>query len=126
MAWLFIAQFLGEIPRNEQKVALRFVKAKCMRYRAEAMKRVAPARVGESPSNKDRVDAYLAEVWEKTGRKITRKDFWGAASYKAPTEFQRWQRDDLRTTSAARRNFERILREKPHLKILSSREMSKQ
>jgi hypothetical protein len=44
-----------------------------------------------------------------TGRKITRKDIWTAAGYQNPTEFERFQRDSERTTSAARASFERVL-----------------
>ena len=63
-----------------------------------------------------RVEAYRQDVLEKTGNRITRKEIWRKAGYESATEFQRWQRNDPRTTLTANRNFERILSEKPHLK----------
>jgi hypothetical protein len=62
------------------------------------------------------VDDYIAEVLKKTGKRITRTDFWKAARYKTRTEFERWQRNDPRTTRTANERFIRLLREKPHLK----------
>jgi hypothetical protein len=62
------------------------------------------------------VDDYIAEVLKKTGKRITRTDFWKAARYKTRTEFERWQRNDPRTTKTACERFARLLREKPHLK----------
>jgi hypothetical protein len=63
------------------------------------------------------VDAYIQEVLEKTGRKITRADFWRAAGYKTRTEFERWQRcDPKHKNEAADKAFTRILTKKPHLK----------
>jgi hypothetical protein len=63
------------------------------------------------------VDAYIAEVLAKTGRRITRTHIWRAAGYKSRTEFERWERDDPdRRNHAANEAFNRILSEKPHLK----------
>ena len=62
------------------------------------------------------VDAYIDEVFERKGIRIRRVDIWQAAKYKDPTEFQRWQRKDSRTTPAAEQAFRRILSQKPHLK----------
>jgi hypothetical protein len=62
------------------------------------------------------VDAYIAEVLEKTGKKITRKDIWQKAGYKSRTEFERWERQDTKhPNAAAAKNFSRILQDKPHL-----------
>ena len=72
--------------------------------------------VSNKKVNKARVDAYIREVFDATGRKLTRKDFWQAAGYKHRTEFQRWQANSESSTRAARENFERVLRTKPHLK----------
>jgi hypothetical protein len=107
---------------------------------AGSSRAVAPAAVNGIPVEKDRdipdlstscleaqvgttaqqrraaVDAYIDEVFLKTNRRITRKDFWTAARYKDSTEFERWQRDDPKTTRAARKAFDRILANKPHLK----------
>jgi hypothetical protein len=77
-----------------------------------------PAARNEKPTTSDRraaVDAYLAEASTRSGKRVTRTDFWKAAGYRSRTEFERWQRCDARTTEAACRAFERILREKPHL-----------
>lgn len=64
------------------------------------------------------VEAYIKEVLVKTGRKITRREIWGAAGYTDRTEFQRWQRNDQKRQSNKRadRNFTHVLTEKPHLK----------
>jgi hypothetical protein len=84
-----------------------------------------PSRAGERPTRKaarrsdDRralIDDYINEVGKMTGKKITRKDIWREARYKDSTEFERWQRNDPRTTEAATRAIKRILDEKPHLK----------
>ena len=75
---------------------------------------------GQAPNltNHERIDAYIEEVRDKTGKKITRTDIWKkVAGYKEGTEFYKFQRGDEKTNRAARKNFERILREKPHLKM---------
>jgi hypothetical protein len=61
------------------------------------------------------VEAYMAEVLEKTGERITRADIWKAARYKTRTDFERWQRNDPKATKSANERFTRLLREKPHL-----------
>ena len=74
----------------------------------------------DSPGSKSErrraVDTYIEEVLKETGKKISRKDFWKAAGYGTPSDFERWQRCDPKTTKAAKLNFARVLREKPHLK----------
>ena len=66
------------------------------------------------------VDAYIQDVLERTGKKITRADFWKAAGYKTRTEFERWQRSDTKhENKAADANFTRVLTKKPHLKTIS-------
>ena len=62
------------------------------------------------------MDAYIEEVFLKTGKRITRTDIWKSARYKDRTDFERWQRDDPRSTKAANERFTRLLNEKPHLK----------
>jgi hypothetical protein len=71
-------------------------------------------RAAEASTRRASVDAYLAEASARTGKPVTRTDFWKAAGYRSRTEFERWQRADPRTTDAARRAFERILRDRPH------------
>jgi hypothetical protein len=68
-------------------------------------------------SRRVQVDDYIVEVWEKTGKKITRKMIWEKAGYKSRTTFERWERQDpKRPNKAADNNFTRILHDKPHLK----------
>ena len=77
---------------------------------------------GESPQldisdeRRASVNAYIDEVWQKKGMKITRTDIWKRAKYRNATEFERWQRNDPKTTNAARQAFSGILKNKPHLK----------
>jgi hypothetical protein len=61
------------------------------------------------------VDAYIAEVLERTGQTITRGDLWRQAGYGGPTQFQRWQRCDKKKSKAADEKFADLLRRKPHL-----------
>ena len=68
-------------------------------------------------TNAQRIDAYIAEVRHRTDRKkFGRIDIWQDEGYADGTEFERWQRDDPKTTYTARRRFERVLATKPHLK----------
>jgi hypothetical protein len=63
------------------------------------------------------VDAYIEEVLRKKRRRITRSDFWSEAGYQTRTEFERWERrDEKYPNQAADESFNRVLREKPHLK----------
>jgi hypothetical protein len=63
------------------------------------------------------VNAYIEEVFNRTGNRITKTDIWKLARYKSRTEFERWERDDLKhPNKAANQRFTRILTEKPHLK----------
>jgi hypothetical protein len=67
------------------------------------------------------VDAYIQEVFVKTGTRITRTDIWKRARYKSRTEFERWERNDLKhQNKTADKRFTQILTEKPHLKELST------
>jgi hypothetical protein len=97
-------------------------------WEAEAHRRLA-ALVGEPEAESQRlgprlvvsadkadrraaVDSFIAKAAE-AGYKITRKDIWTVAGYKNPTEFERFQRADRRTTESAVANFTRVLRMKP-------------
>jgi hypothetical protein len=63
------------------------------------------------------VDAYIEEVFNRTGKRITRTDIWKSARYKSRTEFERWERNDLEhPNKTANQRFTGILAEKPHLK----------
>ena len=71
----------------------------------------------DSPEGrKAAVDAYIQEVLDKTGLKITRKDIWEKVGYKDASEFERWQRCDKRASRTAHERFTAVLREKPHLR----------
>jgi len=69
------------------------------------------AATGES-SRRLIIDAFISKVTE-SGRKITRKDIWTVAGYTDPTEFQRFQRRDVRMTRSAVNNFNRVLNMSP-------------
>jgi hypothetical protein len=62
------------------------------------------------------VDAYLREVLRVTKKRISRTDFWQKAGYKEATAFERWQRNDPRSSKNDDRAFMRVLNDKPHLK----------
>lgn len=55
------------------------------------------------------VDSYIQTVLRQTGKRITRSTIWKSAGYRSRTEFERWERNDSRTTQAADRIFTRIL-----------------
>ncbi len=84
-------------------------------------KRPGEALSGDAPANnrpgrRKAVDAYIEEVFSRTGKRITRTDVWKAARYRTRTEFERWERNDRRATRTAHERFTRILSERPHLK----------
>jgi hypothetical protein len=66
-------------------------------------------------STLDRVNAYVTEVTKRRGKRFLKREIW-CQWYRAPSEFERWQRDDARTTHTARTRFEKVLKEKPHLR----------
>jgi len=61
-----------------------------------------------TPSWRELIDTFIAKLTE-SGRKITRKNIWTVAGYKNRTEFERFQRGDVRTTRSATANFKRVL-----------------
>jgi hypothetical protein len=70
-------------------------------------------------TNRELVDAYIAEVFEKTRRSINREEIWRKAGYKRPREFEYWQSQDpkRKPNRAAHRCFMNLLTvDKPHLK----------
>jgi hypothetical protein len=70
----------------------------------------------KSTARRALVDTYIAEVFRKTGRTITRADIWRAAGYQTRSAFG-WQwNDSKRPNSEADRRFTQILKDKPHLK----------
>ena len=86
-----------------------------------------PVQRNEQPTNRQRVDDYLARVTEKAGHKATRTDFWTVAGYKNRSDFERFQRDK-KVTKTAKENFNRILEEmtpEQFLTALSEKKLSK-
>jgi hypothetical protein len=68
-------------------------------------------------SRTELVNAYIDEVFQRTGKRITRTDIWKSARYKSRTEFERWERNDLeRPNKSANARFTEILLKKPHMK----------
>jgi hypothetical protein len=59
------------------------------------------------------VNAFMSKVLSRTGRKIARRQIWTAAGYKTATEFERFQRGDIRATKGATEVFNRFLNMKP-------------
>jgi len=77
----------------------------------------APPTANSVMDRRAAVDAYIDEVFKKTGKRITRTDIWKAARYKSRTEFERWERKDPKhPNKTAHQHFTRILSDKPHLK----------
>jgi hypothetical protein len=71
------------------------------------------------------IDNFISKATAAAaGRRITRKDFWTVAGYTDKTEFERFQRDDDRTTASATTTFERVLKMQPDefVKNLEDRE----
>jgi hypothetical protein len=82
-----------------------------------ARPRTGDAAVQNTKNRRAAVDAYIAEVLQKTGKRITRKDIWSRVGYKRRTVFECWERcDPKRPNKVADERFRAILREKPHLK----------
>ena len=62
--------------------------------------------------NRAVIAGFISKMAE-AGHQITKKDIWILAGYENPTEFERYQRGDKRTTRAATSNFNRILNMEP-------------
>jgi hypothetical protein len=73
---------------------------------------VTPVSGENGADQRAAIDTFIRKL-AGTGRKITRKDIWTAAGYEDPTEFERFQRGDIRTTRSAAVAFTRVLRMKP-------------
>jgi hypothetical protein len=82
-------------------------------FRAQNSDKTAQSVQSHSADRRAMIDAYIAKVLAITGKKISRKEFWLVAGYNSPTEFERFQRDDPRTTQSAVANFKRVLDLKP-------------
>jgi hypothetical protein len=62
-----------------------------------------------STNNREKVDAYIALVLEKTGVSISREDIWRRAGYTDRAAFGLWQRGDDNVSPGAARKFEVVL-----------------
>jgi hypothetical protein len=74
---------------------------------------IVPANVPVPSTTRARIEAFLARVLAATGKSIDRTDFWRVAGYQHRSEFERFQRDDRRTTKSAKRRFEEVLSLEP-------------
>jgi len=70
-------------------------------------------RKKKSEDRREIIRVFVDEVHDKTGVKISKKDVWSVAGYHNPTEFERYQRSDRRTTESAKNNFDRVLNSGP-------------
>jgi hypothetical protein len=70
-----------------------------------------PAASGTDGNGADQRATIDAFIWKLAGagRKITRKNIWTVAGYRNATEFERFQRGDIRTTKSAAAAFKRVL-----------------
>jgi hypothetical protein len=72
-----------------------------------------PTLKSTGSQNRAAIDEFIRKVRDTTGRKITRTDIWTAANYTNRTDFERYQRDDPRTTDTARAKFSHVLKMQP-------------
>jgi hypothetical protein len=128
MVWQPLERF--SLEQVEKDAIERALAASRSRWLSEALKRinaqnyyctaVAESELEANRTNATRraeVDAYIEEVFSRTGKRITRTDIWKSARYKSRTEFERWERNDQsHPNKTAHQRFTRILTEKPHLK----------
>jgi hypothetical protein len=75
---------------------------------------VNPPQASQAQSNDgvDRralVEAYIESKSRETGKRVTRTEIWKKAGYHNRTEFERWQRNDPRTTKIAHERFMQLL-----------------
>jgi hypothetical protein len=79
---------------------------------------VTPSLPADASAEQKRqaVRAYIEEVTAKTGRRIPRAALWRTVGYGSRTDFERWVRNDPKSTKTADERFRQLLVEKPHLK----------
>jgi hypothetical protein len=86
--------------------------------------KASPAAKGSRAGSKDpialkrraQVDDHIEDVSRGKKKRLLRSDIWKAAGYSSATEFERWQRNDPRSSKANDRSFVRVLTERPHPK----------
>ena len=85
-----------------------------MKIEAQELKTVVSGL--SNNSRRKAVDAYIEEVFSRTGKRINRTDIWKHAAYKSRTEFEKWERNDpKKVNKTAHERFTGILTKKPHL-----------
>ena len=101
-----------------EKIALRFPVEAAAEENSGRAAKGAWAGSGDPIAAKRRaqVDEYIEEVFRVKKKRIFRKAIWKAAGYRGATEFERWQRNEPRSSKKHDRDFTRVLTEKPHLK----------
>jgi hypothetical protein len=68
--------------------------------------------LSEEIKRRQTIDAFIAKM-KQAGRRVTRKDIYTVSGYGDRTEFQRFQRADMRTTASSIANFMRVLQMEP-------------
>jgi len=93
----------------------RVVKKKNRRFQRLSARRkpLAGNHERSKSGTRERVNSFISRVFEATGEKIKRKDISLVAGYKNRTDFERYQRGDVRVTKTAIVNFDRVLRMEP-------------
>ena len=85
-----------------------------LKTQAAAVPRNETKRIEVKPlSNRQRIEDFLWKATQSASRKMQKQDFWLVARYADRTEFQRFQRNDPRTSHSAIGAFERVLRMSP-------------
>jgi hypothetical protein len=104
-AWSFVRERTREFVRDTLEPSLWFGVD-------QTRVNVSEVRKATDSSSRATIEAFILKIAE-TGRKISRTEIWLAAGYSDKTEFERFQRDDARTTRTARKNFTRVLNLSP-------------
>ena len=89
-------QWLAKIEEAISNEKFGVAQAPAVPHHTRQMLSVAQTRDGENRAGTDRraaVDAFIEEVFQKTGKKITRTDIWRVSGYTDRTQFERFQRD---------------------------------
>ena len=109
-------QWLAKIEEAISNEKFGVAQAAAVPHHTRQMLSVAQTRDGENRAGTDRraaVDAFIEEVFQKTGKRISRTDIWRVTGYRDRTEFERFQRGDRRTTRSAKAAFFRTLKMDP-------------
>lgn len=69
-------------------------------------------RANDNISRRQQIEAFIQKMLA-AGHKVAKKDIWRVAGYKHRTEFERFQREDNRTTTTAAAAFNRVLNMSP-------------